>query len=992
MSRSRLLAAAATVALPICAVAAEPGKSEPVQSPPLYAQESAPQSPTTQATQRYAQELVNRTVARHPDLIELDVHAVPPNAAETVIIAAKNTARIGKKSDPDDLDVIKTGTSFVEINRTGDQNVEVHVPLVDVNRTTIGEVEMTFPYPPGSGFDQDGLIAAAERIRDGMARRILDRASLFEPLQFDPKIPIHTYAQFLVDDLLFKHPQVEIIAIHAKPPAGGSDYPIVASNIGRIGKPADAADLEVISTGKPHVAVDAKGARVEAKLPLQDAAGATIGALAVVFPLKLGYDEKALSRQAEMIRDELRARIPSSEQLYEAKSIEPAQAIAVQTAEQINEAELANEQSLPMTKQVASGEALQTAQEGYSEAIKNQAGVAPSSSKGSPSDTISIRGINVNPVSNYRLNGGLAIAGVMTVPTEDKERLETLKGANALMFGIASPAGIINLVTKRATDVDVTSVSASGTSFGQYYGGADIGRRFGEDKQLGMRVNASAIHLENGVRDTGGHGGLASLGVDWKATNRLTLSGDVEYYRRDTILQAVVSELSAVKGIVPVPRVPDPRNLLSGPWATFDGKTTNAQGRADLIIADGWKLIEEGGRSDSGRARFVTRVGKYNPITGAGGTVTTVFSDQNLVNKFLRTELLGQFTTLWFRHDLTMGVSASDRDTFTPQQSSITLPQKQNIFDPIVLAAPVSKTPPAPIPDQSSKDTGLYAYDTVGIGSKAKILLGFRQTQDRQENGVIQTVKKMTVTTLTRNSSKVESPAYGFLYDILPTTTLFASYMKGLEDGAVAPANAVNANQILAPGVSTQKEVGLRDSYFRGLSISASYFDISRVNAVLDSVTNLFSNNGTIDFKGEEAVIAFELNRQWTINAAGQHLETVQISDDPKINGFTPENTPKFIGNVFVTHRSPLLPGLSVTTGASYVTERFVNPQDQGTIPGYVLLSAGAGYVTTIEGYPASLQFNADNLTNRRYWNSAQQGTFGTGMDRSFKLTAKVSF
>jgi iron complex outermembrane recepter protein len=74
------------------------------------------------------------------------------------------------------------------------------------------------------------------------------------------------------------------------------------------------------------------------------------------------------------------------------------------------------------------------------------------------------------------------------------------------------------------------------------------------------------------------------------------------------------------------------------------------------------------------------------------------------------------------------------------------------------------------------------------------------------------------------------------------------------------------------------------------------------------------------------------------------------------------------------------------------VTQRYVNPQDQGTIPGYALFSAGAGYLTTIAGHPASFQFSADNLTNRRYWNSAQQGTFGTGMDRSFKLGAKVNF
>src|SRR5439155_21782479 len=93
--------------------------------------------------------------------------------------------------------------------------------------------------------------------------------------------------------------------------------------------------------------------------------------------------------------------------------------------------------------------ALAQSQEGYSEAIKNQAGVQATNSSGSSNDSFSIRCIKLNLFSNYRLDGGLPVTGVITNPTENKERVETLKGANALMFGVASPAGIINFVTRR---------------------------------------------------------------------------------------------------------------------------------------------------------------------------------------------------------------------------------------------------------------------------------------------------------------------------------------------------------------------------------------------------------------------------------------------------------------------------------------------------------------------------------------------------------------
>ena len=46
----------------------------------------------------YAQELVNATMAAHPDLLVVAMHVTPPGASENVIIAS-NIGRIGKKAD-----------------------------------------------------------------------------------------------------------------------------------------------------------------------------------------------------------------------------------------------------------------------------------------------------------------------------------------------------------------------------------------------------------------------------------------------------------------------------------------------------------------------------------------------------------------------------------------------------------------------------------------------------------------------------------------------------------------------------------------------------------------------------------------------------------------------------------------------------------------------------------------------------------------------------
>ena len=640
-------------------------------------------------------------------------------------------------------------------------------------------------------------------------------------------------------------------------------------------------------------------------------------------------------------------------------------------------------QDLPMTKEVASGAALSQAQDGYSEAIKNVSGVMATNSTGSSNDSFAIRGIKLNLFSNYRLDGGLPVTGVITNPIENKARVETLKGANALMFGVASPAGIINFISKRAGARDVTTFGVAGNAFGQYGGTVDIGRRFGEDRDFGIRFNASATHLENGVRNMGGKGKFASVGMDWRATRRLSFQLDLEYYDRSVPEQAGISLLPVPKGgtTVPLTPVPDPRNLLSGRWDLYTPKTENAQVRADYILADGWKVFTQLGYSESWRHRTTVRIGSYDPVTGAGGVVAIQPVTNHYRNVFGRTELLGHFDTWAVTHDLTLGISSSERFSATSDVQNITLPQKQNIFDPIDLLAPVYTKPGTANPVQDSKDDDLYTYDTASITNKFKLLFGVRTLKDTEVVGT------------KSSTSHVTSPAYGALYDIMPTMTIFGSYMEGLEAGATAPANAANANVTLAPTVSKQKELGIRDSSIEGLMLNASYFDITRGNAVTDPVTNIFEYNGDLSYKGIEATMNYDITRRVHLNAAVLRMKAVQNSPlQPLIDGRVPENTPKWNGNMGLAYDLASVPGLSVRGGFKSISARPINPQDQGAIPGYTLFDAGANYATRIDGHRATFQVAIDNLANKRYWNSVQTGTYGIGMDRNIKFNAKFDY
>ena len=261
-------------------------------------------------TKIYAQQLVDETLAAHPDIAIMAMHVTPPKQTDNVIIAS-NIGRIGKKADSDDTGVVNTGKPAMALNTAGD-HFEVELPLQDVTHDTVGAVSIVYPYKAGD--DKAALAKRAETVRDQLRRKISNVGNLTQRYQFDPTIPTHTYAQQLVDQTMAAHPKLLILMLHIVPP-GKSTNVVVGTSIGRFGKPADSDDMRAINTGIPNLEVN--GRRFEVETRLLDASGKTLGAVGIVFPYKPGDDKDALKREGFAIRDELRAKIPTLAKLME---------------------------------------------------------------------------------------------------------------------------------------------------------------------------------------------------------------------------------------------------------------------------------------------------------------------------------------------------------------------------------------------------------------------------------------------------------------------------------------------------------------------------------------------------------------------------------------------------------------------------------------------------------------------------------------------------
>src|SRR5260370_39051249 len=266
------------------------------------------QEPTAK---KYGQSLIERTLARHPEVATLAMHVTPPNGADNVIIAS-NFGRIGKKADADDLNVIKTGNPKMEVGKTGDR-FSVELPLQDVSGDTVGALAVAFPYKTGD--NKSEFLEAAEQVRDELRRRITNAGNLVEPFPYS-QTPTSTYAQKLVDEVMASHPDLQILALHITPPNSMNNI-ILASSIGRIGKKGDEDDLEVIKTGKPILEVHISGKRFEVELQLHDRNGKTIGAVSTVFAYKPSDHKTHFQKRGEMIRSEIEKKIPSIAKLVE---------------------------------------------------------------------------------------------------------------------------------------------------------------------------------------------------------------------------------------------------------------------------------------------------------------------------------------------------------------------------------------------------------------------------------------------------------------------------------------------------------------------------------------------------------------------------------------------------------------------------------------------------------------------------------------------------
>ena len=143
-------------------------------------------------------------------------------------------------------------------------------------------------------------------------------------------------------------------------------------------------------------------------------------------------------------------------------------------------------------------------------------------------DFLSIRGFTLDNRFNYRREG-LPISAETTIPLDNKERIEILKGTSGIQAGTSAPGGLVNYVVKRPTEQDLRQVKLEAGSRANLLAAADLGGRFGDGRAFGYRLNVAQERLRPLVRNLDGERSLVALATDWRVTRDSVLEGEFEW-------------------------------------------------------------------------------------------------------------------------------------------------------------------------------------------------------------------------------------------------------------------------------------------------------------------------------------------------------------------------------------------------------------------------------------------------------------------------------
>jgi catecholate siderophore receptor len=565
------------------------------------------------------------------------------------------------------------------------------------------------------------------------------------------------------------------------------------------------------------------------------------------------------------------------------------------------------------------------------------------------------------------------------------ERVEALKGANALIFGRGVGGGALNRVTKIAGWTPTRDLLVQGGSFGNRRTSLDVGQ--GVTDNLALRLDAMYENSDL-YRD---EVNLERYGINPTATIRLSsrtqLLTSYEHFKDDR---------TADRGVPSFAGAP----LEAGAPRTFfgDPSQSHADARVDLATAT-LEHTTAGGVTLRNRSVFAD-YGKFYQNVFPGAAVNDAGTDVALSaynNATSRRNLLNESE---ISYPLTLGgitqtllggvavgrqISDNLRNTgfFTDTATAFIVP----VSDPTV-DAPVHFGHTATDADNHIAATSLsvYGQSQVVLTRQWQAIVGARYERFDVRLDNANTGQRLT------RVDDIISPRAGLLFKPVEAVTFYTSYsvsalpVSGDQFGSLSA-----TNETLEPEQFKNYEVGAKWDVLAGLSLAGAAYRLDRTNtSALDpnDPTRLVQT-GSQRTEGVEVSVTGAVTSAWQVvgGYTNQRAKVTSATANAPLGARVPL-VPRT--SLALWNRYQITPTLGLGLGVIYQDQMFAAIDDAVTLPSYTRFDAAAYYTVSPH---LKLQANLENLFDKTYFATANgNNNITPGSPRALRLAALTSF
>lgn len=653
----------------------------------------------------------------------------------------------------------------------------------------------------------------------------------------------------------------------------------------------------------------------------------------------------------------------------------------------------------------------------------------------------------------FSVNGLAGMYGTQGTASVQVGSAQLIKGASTAVNGMdpeGAVSGSVNIETKKAADEGNRKIGLGWFSNNRAQGTFDLGQRFGENKEFGVRANGKLRH-----GDTPRHGYSEdnkefALNADYRG-EKLRVAFDSIYAKRKTNGgRARMQDIQNLQGRLF--DAPDGKtNLLpSWNWQNTVGQTNmltfewDAFDNAQITGGIGYNKARYYGtlispticNSYAARTRLInsnaTSTTQWDLTTSSAKTCadghqyttgTARLTDQYFRTLSMNLSARGEFETGPVTHNWSTAFDRVIRQRATLRgsaagSSSAVIKTNGDIAAQLDSFQPDYATDweSSAYLDANIKVNSLALSDTLGFAdNKYRLTLGGRyQYVEYTDKTPAQKGKPVQ-----SGDAKRFSPMLMAAWVPQPDLVVYGNYMEDLEPADIKTDDS-GETTMSKPRVSRQFEVGVRKNWGNFVT-TLNAFQIKRPGYWRGQTnTNgslTYGNNSDFarykaqggaarDKQGMERSRGIEFNTYANLlnNTLRPSLGLMYLqstvknypnSRDMLVNGVQVAN-PRVIAKAGVEWDTPFVKGLTLNGNVSYFGKSYQDTQKQYAFPSYTLVDVGARYKTKLGKNTLTVSSSVENLFNKNYW-QVQRGQYDrsfavVGMPRTYWLKAELDF